>query len=44
MLMTTTMEREEAGKRREKGKEEEKVEEEREINKRESSMPSPGNT
>lgn len=42
--MTTTMEREEAGKRREKGKEEEKVEEEREINKRESSMPSPGNT
>lgn len=43
MLMTTTMEREEAGKRREKGKEEEKVEE-REINKRESSMPSPGNT
>lgn len=44
MLMTTTMEREEAGKRREKGKEEEKVEEEREINKRESSMPSLGNT
>lgn len=42
--MTTTMEREEAGKRREKGKEEEKVEEEREINKRESSMPSLGNT